>query len=692
LRSVSFPDQSWYALSVGILLNTLKLTMKRSIAILTSVVLLGMPAGAFEEKVAPLGTYKPSERNYWAFQPRKNAVPPTFTELGDKTWVKTPVDAFILASLKKAGWKPAPPADKLTLIRRVTYDLHGLPPTPEEIDAFVRDPSPKAYEHMVDRLLASPRYGEQWGRHWLDVVRFAESDGYEYDTHRPDAYRFRDYVVQSLNEDKPYNQFVKEQLAGDEMDPANETYLVASGFNRLGPLRKNAGNQNVASSRNEVLTEMTNVVGAAFLGVTVGCARCHDHKFDPFRQSDYYRLQGYFAQAQANDLLRATTEEQQAWHATVDPLQQQMRQLQMKMRKAPEEEKGKLQLELDAIDEKMPLPLTAIYAVKDAPKEATPIHTLFHGEYLDPRETVGARPLGVLLPDSTPEEPTTTEKPRLKLANWIVDPENPLTARVMVNRIWQYHFGRGIVSTANDFGRMGGKPSHPELLDYLANQFIASGWQMKPLHRMILLSSAYRQSSESPNERDADNSLLWKFSKRRLEAEEIRDSMLAISGKLNPKIGGPSILVPIDKDLVKMLKRPQYWVATKDKSEYDRRTLYLIYKRNLQLPFMGVFDAPDMQLSCPRREQSAHALQALELLNGQMSNELATVFAQRLVKERPTNPARIDLAWRLATGRAPTAKEKLLASQYLSEKPGDPVRLKELALDLYNLNAFLYVN
>jgi hypothetical protein len=403
-------------------------------------------------------------------------------------------------------------------------------------------------------------------------------------------------------------------------------------------------------------------------------------------------LEGFFAQAQANDLLRATTEEQQAWHATVDPLQQQMRQLQMKMRKAPEEEKGKLQLELDAIDEKMPLPLTAIYAVKDAPKEATPIHTLFHGDYLDPRETVGARPLGVLLPDSTSEEPITTEKPRLKLANWIVDPENPLTARVMVNRIWQYHFGQGIVSTANDFGRMGGKPSHPELLDYLANQFIANGWQMKPLHRMILLSSAYRQASESPNERDADNSLLWKFSKRRLEAEEIRDSMLAISGKLNPKIGGPSILVPIDKDLVKMLKRPQYWVATKDKSEYDRRTLYLIYKRNLQLPFMGVFDAPDMQLSCPRREQSAHALQALELLNGQMSNELAAVFAQRLVKERPTNPARIDLAWRLATGRAPTAKEKLLASRYLSEKPGDPVRLKELALDLYNLNAFLYVN
>lgn len=309
----------------------------------------------------------------------------------------------------------------------------------------MHDPSPKSYEHLVDRLLASPRYGEQWGRHWLDVVRFAESDGYEYDTHRPDAYRFRDYVVQSFNEDKRYDQFVKEQLAGDELDSDNETYLVASGFNRLGPLRKNAGNQNVASSRNEVLTEMTNIVGAAFLGVTVGCARCHDHKFDPFRQSDYYRIEGFFAQAQPNDILRATKEEQDAWHAKVDPLQQEMRQLQTKVRQAPEEEKGKLQAELDAIDEKMPLPLTAIYAVKDAPREASPIHT-----------------------------------------------------------------------------------------------------------------------------QDAENSLLWKFSRRRLEAEEIRDSMLAISGKLNPKIGGPSVLVPIDRDLVKMLKRPQYWVATKDKSEYEK--------------------------------------------------------------------------------------------------------------------------
>ncbi len=678
--------------------------MRRALLYLTaSAFLAGFLSGAANssdektEKVAPLGVYKPGERRYWAFQPRKNVTPPVSTNLVDRAWVKTPVDAFLLAGLKKAGLKPAPQADKPTLIRRVTYDLIGLPPTPKEIAAFVNDRSPKAWEHLVDRLLDSPRYGEQWGRHWLDVVRFAESDGYEYDTHRPDAYRFRDYVVASFNADKPYDQFIKEQIAGDEMDPANETYLVASGFNRLGPLRKNAGNQNVASSRNEVLTEMTNVVGAAFLGVTVGCARCHDHKFDPIRQSDYYRMQGFFAQTQANDLIRATPDEQAAWNTKVQPIQQQMRQAQMKMRRATEEEKGKLQVELDSLDEQMPLPLTAIYAVKNEVKQTSPIHTLFKGDYLQPVEAVGARPLGVLLPDDAPEEPLTAENPRTRLAKWLADPANPLTARVMVNRLWQYHFGRGIVSTANDFGRMGGSPSNPELLDYLANQFVEGGWKMKSIHRMILLSSAYRQSSASPMEKiasdkDPENALVWKFSIRRLEAEEIRDAMLAVSGRLNGKYGGPSVMQPIDQDLVKMLKRPQYWVATKDKSEYDRRTMYMIYKRNLQLPFMGVFDAPDMQLSCPRREQSTHAPQALELMNGQTSNDLAQAFAARLAEERPTAAARIDRAWNLAIGRPPTPKEKLLAERYLAEEAGSPLRLKELALDVFNLNAFLYVN
>jgi hypothetical protein len=602
-----------------------------------------------------------------------------------------------LDGLRQAGLRPSPAASRAVLIRRVTYDLHGLPPTPEEIAAFVNDRSPNAYEKLVDRLLASPRYGEQWARHWLDVVRFAESDGYEYDTHRPDAYRYRDYVIESFSTDKPYNQFLTEQLAGDEIDPKDDTLLIASGFNRLGPLRKNAGNQEVASSRTEVLTEMTNVIGAAMLGVTLGCARCHDHKFDPIRQSDYYRIQGYFAQTQANDIIVATPEEQAAWKAKVGPLEQEMRKLRFAMRRASEEERGKLEVQLESLDEKMPLPLTAMYAVKDQPKELTPIHLLERGDYRNKGAKVGMRPLGVLLPDDTPEMPLDTPQPRRKLAAWITDPANPLTARVIVNRIWGYHFGRGLVSSPNDFGRMGSRPSHPRLLDCLANKLIESGWRMKPLHRMILLSSAYRQSSQSPiakiaQEKDPENKLLWKFAHRRLEAEEIRDSMLAISGRLNPNAGGPSVMVTIDPDLFKDLKRPQYWTPTRDKTEHDRRTIYMIYKRNLILPFMQVFDSPDTLLSCARREQSTHAPQALELLNGKLANDLAMALAKRLLQERSSMPERIDLAWRLTAGRAPSAQERSIAAKYLAEGPEDLVVVKEFALTLFNMNPFLYVN
>ncbi len=653
-----------------------------------------------ETTIAPLGTYKPAERRHWAFQPRKDAAPPALNDAAAKRWSRTPIDAFLLGRLRKEGLEPAPEADRATLIRRLTYDLHGLPPTIEEINAFVKDQSPNAYEQLVDRLLASPRYGEQWARHWLDVVRFAESDGYEYDTHRPDGYRFRDYVIDSLNNDKPYNTFLKEQLAGDEMvtsekNPHNDTLLVASGFNRLGPLRKNAGNQEVASSRTEVLTEMTNIVGAAMLGVTLGCARCHDHKFDPIRQSDYYRMQGFFAQTQSHDIIVATPEQQAAWKAQADPIEQDMRRLRGALRRAKEEEKGKIEAELEALDAKMPLPMAAMCAVKDDPAGTTQIHILTRGDYRLKGPKVGMRALGILLPEATPELPLDTAKPRVQLADWIIDPANPLTARVIVNRVWQYHFGRGLVSTPNDFGRMGTAPSHPELLDYLANQFISGGWKLKPLHRMILLSSGWRQGSRTPHEKaakekDPQNTLLWKFNRRRLEAEELRDSMLAISGRLNAKAGGPSVMVPIDEELVKDLKRPQYWQPTRDKSEHDRRTIYMIYKRNLILPLQQVFDAPDTLLSCARRDQSTHAPQALELLNGKLSNELAEHFAKRILEARAGTDARIDYAYQLAAGRSASDRERELARQYLSDN--DPAAMKEFALSLFNLNAFLYIN
>lgn len=654
-----------------------------------AAVLFGAADGT---EVAPLGVYTPVERRHWAFQPRKDVVPPVFTDEAAKAWIRTPLDAFILAGLRKSDLTPAAEADRATLIRRVTYNLHGLPPTPEEVAAFVGDKAPKAYERLVDRLLASPRYGEQWARHWLDLVRFAESDGYEYDTHRPDAYRFRDYVIASLNSDKPYDVFLKEQLAGDEIDPTDDTLLVASGFNRLGPLRKNQGNQDVASSRTEVLTEMANIVGAGFLGMTMGCARCHDHKFDPIRQSDYYRLQGYFAQTMENNVIVATPEEQAKYKATMQPLESEMLKLRKSMKGASEEVKGEILTRLEEIDGKIPLPLPAMYAVKNDTKEMTQIHMLQRGDYRNKGAKVGMRPPGVLLPEGTVELPLETTKPRLRLAEWITDPSNPLPARVMANRIFGFHFGRPLVSTPNDFGRMGTRPTNPELLDWLANEYVRGGWKMKPLHRMILLSSAYRQSSTSVNEKayatkDPANKLLWKANRRRLEAEEIRDSMLAISGRLNAKAGGPSVMVSIDPALINDLKRPQYWVTTKDRNEHDRRTIYMIYKRNLILPFMQVFDSPDTLLSCANRDQSTHAPQALELLNGTVSNELAVSLAAGL-KGSPRE--RVDRAWKLAAGRLPNEQERLLSLKYLDDP--DPTAATEFALSLFNSNAFLYVN
>jgi hypothetical protein len=302
------------------------------------------------------------------------------------------------------------------------------------------------------------------------------------------------------------------------------------------------------------------------------------------------------------------------------------------------------------------------------------------------------RTLGVLLPDGAPELPADTKAPRMELAKWVTADSNPLTARVAVNRMWHYHFGRGIVSTPNDFGRMGGRPSHPQLLDWLANEFVRQGWREKPLHKLIVMSETYRQSSSSPMEekaeaKDPENALLWKYSRRRLTAEEIRDGMLAVAGRLNPKTGGPSVIVPVDQELVDLLYKPSQWAVTEDRTEHDRRSVYLIHKRNLRLPMMEVFDAPDLQISCPKRESSTHAPQALELMNGAFANDMAKALAARLDRETKSPAEQVDRAYRLAAGRAPTAEEKRLALEFLKKQP-----LSEFALAMLNINAFLYVN
>jgi hypothetical protein len=632
--------------------------------------------------------YTAAERRHWAFQKRAQPVVP---EAGE--WAKNPIDAFILARLTKEGLRPAPRADRVTLIRRVHFDLLGLPPTPTEVSAFVNDRSPDAWGKLIDRLLDNPHYGERWGQHWLDVVRFAESDGFEYDTHRREAWRYRDYVIQSFNADKPYDRFLLEQLAGDEIDPSDQVLRVASGFNRLGPLRKNAGNQEVASSRNEVLTEMTNVVGAGLLGVTLGCARCHDHKFDPIRQKDYYRIQAYFAATWEKDVSLASQETQNVWQARVEAIDKEVRQMRMSMRGLQGETRKAMEKKIEAIEARRPEPLPSLYAVENDPAKTTPIHVLARGEYQNKGDRVGMRPLGVLLPEGEPELPLETGSPRTRLANWITAPDNPLTARVMVNRIWHYHFGRGIVPTPNDFGNMGPRPSHPELLDWLANAFVRGGWRIKAMHRLILASNTYQQAHRTPHAaaalaQDPENKLLWRFSRRRLEAEEIRDAMLLASGRLNRKAGGPSVIVPVEQELVNLLYKPSQWAVDPDPEEHNRRSQYLIYKRNLRLPFLEVFDAPDLQISCPRREQSTHAPQALELLNGDFSNRMAEALAERLRREAGSHPVEIaDRAYHLVAGRAPNARERQIAVEFLKKQP-----LREFALAMFNLNAFLYVD
>jgi len=658
-----------------------------SVAAVALATALGIAATNISEE-----KYTQTERRHWAFQPRSQPEIPVFKAAADKAWVKNPIDAFILNRLKQAGLSHAPLANRQALIRRVYYDLTGLPPTPAEVAAFVADKHPDAYEKLVDKLLASPHYGERWGQHWLDVVRFAETDGFEYDTHRPDAWRFRDYVVKSLNADKPYDQFLREQLAGDEMDPSNHEYVIASGFQRLASLRKNAGNQEVASSRNEVLTEMTNIVGSAVLGVTLGCARCHDHKFDPFRQKDYYRMQAFFAPVHENDFITASAEEKQAWEAKNKALDEEIKKLRAEMKGLKGEERGRMLQKIRDTEVLKPGPLPGLYGVKNDMEKRSPVHLLARGDYQNKGEAVGMRTLGVLLPDGAPELDPNTAQPRTELAKWVTSPDNPLPARVMANRLWAYHFGRGIVATPNDFGRMGARPKHRELLDWLANQLIDGGWKLKPLHKTIMMSSTYRQASTSPVSArgmadDPDNELLWKFSRRRLTAEEVRDSLLAASGRLNAKMAGPSIMVPVDGELTKLLYKPAQWQVAEDKTEHDRRSIYLIYKRNLRLPIMEAFDSPDMLLSCPKREQSTHAPQALELMNGAFSNDIARSLAARLDREAKTPDAQVTLAYRLTAGRAPSVQEKKIALDFLKANP-----LSEFALAVLNLNAFLYVD
>jgi Protein of unknown function (DUF1553)/Protein of unknown function (DUF1549) len=642
--------------------------------------------------------FSDEERAHWSLQPRSQPAVPTFADAQDRAWLSNPIDAFVLARLKQAELNPSPPADRRTLVRRLHFNLIGLPPTPEAVETFVNDPAPDAYERLVDRLLADPHYGEAWGQHWLDVVRYAESEGFEYDRHRVGAWRFRDYVISSFNADKPVDRFVLEQLAGDELaggldEAAGQVARTAAGFHRLGPVRRNAGNTDVAFSRNEVLTEMTDAVGAAFIGLTIGCARCHDHMFDPIRQRDYYRLQAFLAETQEHDLQLGDPEAVKRWNAENEVIQAEIKRLRDLLDDAGGEEREKLAYQLKAAQKRQPTPLPTISSVANDAAKRSVIHVLERGQSDKPKEIVGPRTLGVLLTSSASELPSDVESPKTLLARWLIDPNHPLTARVFVNRLWHYQFGQGIVATPNDFGVNGAAPSHPQLLDYLANELIAGDWSTKRIQRLIVTSSTYRQSSNvefgvSSAELDPDNRLLWRFSRRRLTAEELRDNLLAVSGRLNANFGGASIMPQVKKELVDLLYDPSQWQVTPDQREHDRRSIYLVAKRNLRLPFLEVFDQPDLQTSCARRQASTHAPQALEMLNGELASELAATLAERLKAEAGDNrQQQVQRAFELVAGRKPTVAESKLAVRFLAEQP-----LSEFALAMFNLNAFLYVD
>jgi hypothetical protein len=626
-------------------------------------------------------------RQFWAFQPVVRLEIPAVSR---NEWVKTGIDAFVLRSLEERGLAPAAEASRMELIRRLHFDLTGLPPSPEVIQEFVKDPSPFAYERWVDRLLNSRHYGERQAQHWLDLVRYAETEGFEYDRNLPDGWRFRDYVIGAFNRDLPYTEFIRQQLAGDEIDPSDPELLVAAGFHRLGAVRRNAGNQEVSSSRNEVLTERTDIIGAAFLGLTIGCARCHDHKYDPIPQRDYYAMQAFLAGTREHNAVFGSPVQISQWTNATAEIDREIQSLKDRLSGSDREGKELIRSRILAAEGRRPAPLAMIATVTNS--EPTAIHVLKRGSWDDKGEAVDPRGLEVLLGKDAGSLPSGRRDRRTALAEWLSDPANPLTARVMVNRIWASHFGNGIVRTANDFGKNGERPTHPELLDYLADEFMRNGWRMKPIHRMILLSSAYRQSATSAaaggaERMDPENRLLWRFNRRRLEAEEIRDAMLSVAGRLSEESGGPSVIVPVDAELVKQLYKPSQWTVSTGEGELGRRSIYLIAKRNLRLPFMEVFDQPASQTSCARRQSSTHAPQALELLNGRTANELARAFAGRIRREAgPRLEEQVDRAYWLATGRGPVERERNLALTFLDTQP-----LEEFALATFNLNAFLYV-
>ena len=588
------------------------------------------------------GTSGAASGGLWSAKP---VVKPAIPAVRNGAWVRNPIDAFVLARLESKAMQPAPPASRRELLRRLTFDLTGLPPTPEEIAVFVADTLPDAYEKNVDRLLASPRYGERWARYWLDLVRYADSNGYERDNEKPYSWKYRDYVIRSLNEDKPYDRFVTEQLAGDEMPNRDESTVAATGFLRLGTWDDEPND--ALEYKFERLDDLVHASATAFLGMTVRCARCHDHKFDPIPQKDYYAFAANF------------------YGGYLDPGDGKL------MGGPPPDKLG-----------------FSALGFTDRGPDAPPLKLLVNGDVKRPAGVVNPGYLSLVSNFQRAVEPppagAVTTRRRLQLASWITDPRNPLTARVIVNRIWQHHFGQGLVRTPNNFGRKGAPPTHPELLDWLAASFVEEGvgWRFKALHRLIVTSSAYRMGSLHPKEAvyartDFLNENLWRFDRRRLDADALRDSILSVSGQLNLKVGGPGFVPTVTREALEGLSRKGAEWTPSAPEEQNRRTVYLFLKRAMLLPMLTVFDFADTTAPLEQRDITTVAPQALALMNNPFVNQQSEAFARRVEAEAGPAPSKqIERAWQLAFARKPTTAEANQAAAFLAVRPPDQSKIQ----------------
>lgn len=586
-----------------------------------------------------------SPKEHWAFLPVRGPAVPI---VRNRAWVRNGIDAFVLAKLEAKGWKPAPVAEPQALLRRLHLDLTGLPPSPEEQREFAQYPTAQALDAIAVNLLARPAYGERWARHWLDVVRYADSNGYERDAEKPLVWRYRDYVIQSLNADKPFNRFASEQLAGDELPDRSAESTIATGFLRLGHWDDEPADP--AADRYDQLDDIVSTTGQAFLGLTIGCARCHDHKFEPLSTRDYYSLVAVF-----NPLVRPS--------------------------------KGRTELTV-------PLGSGAgeAYVMRESSAKVPKTHVLARGSPGSPGAEVEPAVPAILVA-AQPRFPAPGESStqrRLGLAQWIAGADNPLTARVIVNRVWQQHFGQGLVRTANDFGLMGAPPTHPELLDWLAHWFVHDAqWSMKKLHRLIVTSNTWRMSKAVNADyaaTDPEIQTLWRMPYRRLEVEAIRDSMLAVSGQLNARSFGPAMKPPIPAAALEAnTDKEKVWTASAD-SEVSRRTIYAFVKRGLVVPMLEVLDLADTVSSCPQRQVTTVAPQALSLFNGAFVNQQAKHFAARLRREAGADiTAQSKLAYRLALCREPNARELAVALEFHQEET-----LEQFCRVVLNLNEFVY--